>query len=146
MSKPDIARALFDEALPQLAMGRLQHLNLASNTTVHRLRECVPPGHYHGTATYILTFDITVGEDYEGEVAQSVPWKALAGILFGKLNPQTREKLIREALVRDENGGFVLKEDERNPSGEDALARIMGQTRKRIAGKITGQAVLQRKN
>lgn len=126
-----------------LAMGRLSHLNLASNAAVRELRKHVPPGPHSGEVTLRLTYDLTVGEDYEGEVAQSVPWKALAGLLFSKLNATTRDAVVRDALVPAEGGGFELRGGIEDSAAEEALAALMGKTKKTIAGKVTGSAVLR---
>ena len=125
-----------------LAMGRLKHVNLASNKTVEQIREGVPAGEYQGQVTVTLDYDITVGESHEAEVAQSVPWKQLAGILFGKLNPATRDKIVREALEASDAGGFQLRDDVVNKEAEQAIAQLMGMTRKTVAGKVTGTTVL----
>lgn len=133
-----------NEAL--LALARLGHLNLASNANSRELRGKVEPGKYEGEATFTLHYDLTVGEDHEAEVAQTVPWKAIAGALFGKLNAATRDKLIRELLESDENGGFQINDDSINAEAEDAIKQLMGSTKKTVAGKITGSAVLLENN
>jgi len=125
-----------------LALARLGHLNLASNAAVKALRGEVPPGQYEGEATFKLVYNLTVGEDHEAEVAQTVPWKAIAGALFGKLNAATRDKIVRELLESAEDGGFQVREDAVNEEAEKALAALMGTTRKTVSGKITGSAVL----
>lgn len=131
---------LAPEAL--LAMGRLGHLNLASNKTTEALRADVQPGDYKGEVTVRLVYDIRKGEDHEADVAQSVPWKAIAGILFGKLNATTRDAVVRDLLESAEGGGFQLKDGVTNDEAEEALATLMGTTRKTVSGKVTGSAVL----
>lgn len=126
-----------------LALGRLDHLNLASNQTVRDLRAQVPVGTHSGEVTLRLTYDLKVGEGYESEVAQSVPWKALAGLLFSKLNGATRDAIVREALVPAEGGGFELREGTENTEAEEAIQALMGKTKRMVAGKITGSAVLR---
>jgi len=125
-----------------LALARLSHRNLASNAAVKALRGDVPPGKYEGEATFKLVYDITVGEDHEAEVAQTVPWKAIAGALFGKLNAATRDKLVRELLESAEDGGFQVREGAINEEAEEALKALMGTTRKTVSGKITGNAII----
>lgn len=131
---------LAPEAL--LSMGRLGHVNLASNAATRRLRDDVPSGDHKGEVTFKLAYDIRVGEDHEAEVAASVPWKALAGILFSKLNPATRDAVVREALTSAEGGGFELAEGVQNAEAEAAIAALMGTTRKTVSGKVTGSAIL----
>lgn len=138
-SKPKLHIA--PEAL--LALARLDHLNLASNAAVRDLRAQVAPGKHSGDVTLQLAYDIKVGEAYESEVAQSVPWKALAGLLFSKLNGATRDAIVREALVPAEGGGFELREGIENAEAEEALQALMGKTKKTVAGKITGSAVIR---
>ena len=133
-----------NEAL--LALARLGHLNLASNASSRELRGEVEPGKYKGEATFTLHYDMTVGEDHEAEVAQTVPWKAIAGALFGKLNAATRDKIVRELLESDETGGFTVREDAVNDDAEEALKLLMGRTKKTVSGKITGSAVLLENN
>jgi len=128
--------------LADLALGRLDHLNLASNAAARELRGQVPAGKYKGSATLQLDYSITVGEDHEAEVAASVPWKAIAGALFGKLNAATRDKIVRELLAED----FTVKPDAVNAEAEDAIKALMGSTRKTVAGKITGSAILSETN
>lgn len=125
-----------------LALGRLSHLNLASNTATRKLRADLPPGQHKGEATFKLVYDLTVGEDHEAEVAQTVPWKQLAGSLFARLNQITQAKVLREVLVRNDDGSMSFNDDERFTDREDELAELMGKTRKIVAGKITGSAVL----
>jgi len=129
-----------------LALARLGHLNLASNAASRELRGEVEPGKYKGEASFTLHYDLTVGEDHEAEVAQTVPWKAIAGALFGKLNAATRDKLVRELLEADADGGFAVRDEAINAEAEDALKQLMGKTRKTVAGKITGSAVLLENN
>jgi hypothetical protein len=129
-----------------LALARLSHLNLASNAAVKELRGEVPPGKYKGETTFKLVYDLTVGEDHEAEVAQTVPWKAIAGALFGKLNAATRDKLVRELLESAEDGGFQVRDDAINEEAEEALKALMGTTRKTVSGKITGSAVVIEEN
>jgi len=133
-----------NEAL--LALARLGHLNLASNASSRELRSEVAPGKYKGSQSFTLHYDLTVGEDHEAEVAQTVPWKAIAGALFGKLNAATRDKLIRELLESDANGGFKVSDDAINAEAEDAIKQLMGSTRKTVSGKITGNATLLENN
>lgn len=125
-----------------LALARLSHLNLASNAAVKALRGELSPGKYQGEASFTLHYDLTVGADHEAEVAQTVPWKAIAGALFGKLNAATRDKMIRELLETDADGGFTVNPGAINADAEDAIKRLMGSTRKTVSGKITGSAVL----
>jgi hypothetical protein len=132
-----------NEAL--LALARLGHLNLASNAAAKALRGEVEPGKYSGELDLRLVYDITVGEDHEAEVAATVPWKAIAGALLGKLNEATREKFLRE-LFESTGDGFALREDAINEKGEEALKNIMGTTRKTVSGKVTGSAVLLENN
>lgn len=129
-------------ALADLALARLGHLNLASNAEARELRSEVPPGTYKGSATLRLDYSIKVGESHEAEVAASVPWKAIAGALFGKLNSATRDKIVRELLETSEGGGFTVKSDAVNEEAEKALALLMGKTKKTVAGKLTGSAIL----
>jgi hypothetical protein len=123
-----------------LALGRLSHLSLASNASAKSLRSEVQPGKHQGEASFRLVYDLTVGEDHEAEVSASVPWKAIAGILFGKLNEATREAVVREALADD----FTIRDGASNEAGEAAIAKLIGSTRKIVSGKITGSAVLIR--
>jgi hypothetical protein len=125
-----------------LALARLGHLNLASNAASKELRGEVAPDKYQGEATFTLHYDLTVGEDHEAEVAQTVPWKQIAGALFAKLNAATRDKLVRELLADD----FTVKTDAVNEEAEDAIKALIGSTRKTVSGKITGSAVLLENN
>jgi hypothetical protein len=125
-----------------LALARLGHLNLASNAATKELRGEVAPGKYQGEATFTLHYDLTVGEDHEAEVAQTVPWKQIAGALFAKLNAATRDKLVRELLADD----FTVKTDAVNEEAEDAIKALIGSTSKTVSGKITGSAVLLENN
>lgn len=133
-----------NEAL--LALSRLGHLNLGSNASSREMRGEVEPGKYKGEASFTLHYDMTIGEDHEAEVAQTVPWKAIAGALFGKLNAATRDKLIRELLESDANGGFKVNDEAVNAEAEDAIKQLMGSTRKTVSGKITGSAVILENN
>jgi len=125
-----------DEAA--LALSRLGHLNLASNANARDLRSNIGPGQYQGDVTVRLVYDIKVGESHEAEVAASVPWKAIAGALFAKLNAATRDKLVRELLADD----FTVKPDAQNAEAEAAISALVGKTRKTVSGKVTGNAVL----
>lgn len=129
-----------NEAL--LALARLGHLNLASNASTKTLRSQVKTGKHQGEVNFKLVYDITVGEDHEAEVAQTVPWKQIAGALFAKLNAATRDKLVRELLADD----FTVKTDAVNEEAEDAIKALIGSTRKTVSGKITGSAVLLENN
>ncbi len=129
-----------------LALARLGHLNLASNDTTKALRSEVPTGKHQGEVDFRLVYDITVGADHEAEVAQTVPWKALAGILFGKLNAATRDAVLRDALEASDGGGFEVREGAVNDEAEAALKQLMGMTKKTVSGKITGSAVLLEQN
>jgi len=133
-----------NEAL--LALARLGHLNLASNASSRELRGEVAPGKYKGSQSFTLHYDMTIGEDHEAEVAQTVPWKALAGLLFGKLNAATRDKILRDALEASDGGGFEVKEGAVNAEAEDAIKQLMGMTKKTVSGKITGSATLLENN
>jgi len=128
--------------LADLALGRLDHLNLASNAAARELRAQVPPGTYKGTATLKLDYSIKVGEDHEADVSASVPWKAIAGALFGKMNAATRDKLVRELL----NDDFTVRPGANDAEAEAAIAALIGKTRKTVAGKITGSAILTETN
>jgi hypothetical protein len=121
-----------------LALGRLGHVNLASNASAKSLRADVQPGKHQGEVSFKLVYDITVGEDHQAQVAASVPWKAIAGALFAKLNAATRDKLVRELLADD----FTIKDGAANAEAEAAIAELIGSTEKTVSGKITGSAVL----
>ena len=129
-----------NEAL--LALARLGHLNLASNAASKELRGTVAPGKHSGEASFTLHYDLTVGEDHEADVSQSVPWKAIAGALFSKLNASTRDKIVRELLADD----FTVKPGANDAEAEAAIAELIGTTRKTVSGKITGSAVLLENN
>lgn len=133
-----------NEAL--LALARLGHLNLASNAETKELRGEVEPGKYKGETSFTLHYDLTVGEDHEAEVAQTVPWKSLAGALFARLNQVTQEKVLRELLTQNDDGSMTFNEDERFSDREDQLAELMGKTKKTVSGKITGSAILLENN
>lgn len=125
-----------------LALARLSHLNLASNASVKSLRSEVPTGKHQGEVSFKLVYDITVGEDHEAEVAATVPWKAIAGALFGKLNAATRDKLVRDLLESADGGGFQVRDEAVNEEAEEAIKLLLGKTKKTVSGKITGSAVL----
>ena len=129
-----------NEAL--LALARLGHLNLASNAASKELRGEVAPGKYAGEASFTLHYDLTVGEDHEAEVAQTVPWKDIATALFSKLNAATRDKLVRELMTED----FTVKPEAITEGADEAIKAIMGTTKKTVSGKITGNAVLLENN
>jgi hypothetical protein len=125
-----------------LALARLGHLNLASNASAKSLRGEVSPGKHQGEVSLKLVYDLTVGEDHEADVSAGVPWKQIAGALFGKLNAATRNALVRDLLADD----FSIKEGSANPEAEAAISELIGKTRKTVSGKVTGNAVLIRED
>jgi hypothetical protein len=104
------------------------------------LREDVQPGNHQGEVSLKLVYDIKVGEDHQAQVAASVPWKAIAGALFGKLNAATRNAIVRDLLADD----FTIKDGASNAEAEAAIAALIGKTEKTVSGKVTGNAVLIR--
>jgi len=121
-----------------IALARLGHLNLASNASSRELRSTVEPGKYKGSQSFTLHYDLTIGEDHEADVSQSVPWKAIAGALFGKLNAATRDKIVADLLADD----FTVKPGANDAEAESAIAALIGTTRKTVSGKVTGSATL----
>ncbi len=125
------------QAAALLAFGRLDHVNLASNKSAEALRSKVKPGEHKGSMRFQLDYDLTVGEDSEAVVAQSVPWKRFAGALLARLNEQTREAVVRDLL---KDGEF---DDSKGDEAAEALIqKIMGTTKKTVAGRITGTSTL----
>jgi hypothetical protein len=125
-----------------IALGRLGHLNLASNAEVKELRSDLPPGHYKGQATLDIAYDFKVGQDNEAEVAQSVPWQKLAGALLARVNESTRRKVLDELLTANGDGTFSFNDEAREADAESLLKDVMGKTRKTVAGRITGKAMV----
>lgn len=134
MSTMTTSRAL---AAALLSMGRLDHVSLASNKATQALRSKVPPGEHKGKMRFELEYDLTVGEDSEAEVAQSVPWKRFAGALLARLNEQTREAVVRD-LITDGQFNDAKGDD----AAEELIQRVMGMTKKTVAGRITGTTTL----
>lgn len=120
-----------------LALGRLGHVNLASNKTAEGLRAKVAAGEHKGSVNVRLDYEITVGEDSEAIVAQSVPWKRFAGALLARMNEATREAVVRDLL---KDGEFdEAKGDE---ASEELIQRVLGTVKKTVAGRITGTTTL----
>lgn len=120
-----------------LSLGRLSHVSLASNKTTDGLRSQVAPGEHKGRMRFELEYDLNVGEESEAEVAQSVPWKRFAGALLARMNENTREALVRSLI---EDGQF--KDAAGDDEAEELIQRLMGMTKKTVAGRITGTTTL----
>jgi len=105
-------------AVDLLALSRLGHLNMASSNTAKDVRGEIAPGEYSGQVPLWLEYNIKVGEDHEAEVAASVPWQKMCGALLSRINHATREKILREQMLKE----------------------LMGKTTKTVAGKVTGSA------
>lgn len=125
-----------------LSLAKLPHVNLASNAKAQALRDDLTVGNHSGEVIVRLVYDITKGEDYTGQVANSVPWKDIACALFARVNEATREAVVRDLLKPAEGGGFEFNDDKASPEAVEVIARLMGQTEKTQNGKITGSAVL----
>ena len=96
-------------------------------------RDSIEPGKASGSALVRLSWDLTVGGDYDQKINHTIPWERLFATALGKLNGTTVEALVREALSGDGAPAEVKEE------AQAAVAAIKGaQPPRRARGKVTG--------
>jgi len=103
------------------------------------LRDAIAPGTYDVDATLRILGRVTVGDDYDQRIVQSMCPLRLLAVALNKLNGVSVESLVEEALSTDpkELPEGVLGENEIKARVAAAMEALKGTTVKSCKGKIT---------
>lgn len=119
---------------------RLALAKAYTDSKAKEIREQVSPGKFEVDATIKIHGTLTVCEDHEAaNVQKCCPW-TLALIALNKLNPETREFVINEALVFIKSGIQLEHLDALKKHTAKLAEKVLGatvETRKGVA-KFSG--------
>ena len=74
------------------------------------------------------------GDDYEQIVSFAIPYDKILAVALSKLNGITIDSIVNEALNSD------LDTEQIKSQASEALAKIKGQSRRKMSGKVTLQS------
>jgi hypothetical protein len=117
-------------------MNPVEALALKKVTATKAQREEVSPGVHTGTFLAEISYELTVGEDYEQRiVAKADPWLLFATAM-SKLNGVTVESIVREAMESGLDAKAVKK------SASEAMQAVKEPTMTQCKGKVTGDVTV----
>jgi len=127
-----------------MSFSPIQEIALSKASPSKDARSELKPGSYAFDFTVRIQGSLKVGEDYGSKSSQSIPWKQLAIYLLGKVNTNTRDKVVRDFLKAKKaspDGTVQINEDELTLAAEAAAKDLLETTWHTCNGKVTGTPV-----
>lgn len=101
------------------------------------------PGTHKVNVVLRIRGEIKVGRPYPQAVTAGVPWQKLCGVLLGKLNTATAQKVTAEALLSHVREAHLGEESEEiKKVAQECMGRIVRSSTKQVSGKVTGSLVV----